>query len=42
MRFALLPFAVLTLNISAETYFIDDLVIEMSSDMSEPCRPISV
>ena len=35
MRFALLLIAVLTLNVSAETYFIDDLVIETSSDMSD-------
>ena len=36
MRFALLLIAVLTLNVSAETYFIDDLIIETSSDMSDP------
>ena len=35
MRFALLLIAVLTLNVSAETYFIDDLVIETSSGMSD-------
>ena len=34
MRLALLITAFLTLNVSAETYYIDDLVIETSSDMS--------